>query len=99
VGKHSEDSVSEAKKQRSYRLLVLREGVKCPAPAKLDAKKTSYPTGERVAQVTSTVRSHDGKELSVAVIFRDPAGLGVTIVGANGSLEIPLEAIAFAIPE
>lgn len=88
------------KNLRAYSAVYLRDGVKVPAPQHLDGRKTAYASDRLTTIVRATiVKPSDGKEVEVAAIFRDPEGLGVTVVSALGhSIEIPMEAIAYAIP-
>ena len=93
--------MAEKKKDvRAYSAIYLREGVKVPAPQHLDGRKTAYPSDRLTTIVRAAiVKPGDGKEIEVAAIFRDSEGLGLTVVSALGhSIEIPLEAIAYAVP-
>lgn len=88
------------KNLRAYRAIYLRDDVKVPAPQHLDGRRTAYPSDRLTRVVHATiVKSSDGKEVEVAAIYRDPEGLGMTVVSALGhSIEIPLEAVAYAVP-
>lgn len=91
--------MAKEKEPRSYSCVYLREGVKVPAPQHLDGRDRAYASD----RLTTIVRAHvvqqsSGKTLEVAAIFRDPDGLGLTVVNQAGhAIEIPLEAVAYAV--
>lgn len=90
--------MAEKKKLRSYKLIVLREGLTVPKPEHFDPEKVLYPSGQCTRTVRAQVARPTGEAVQVAAIVRDPDGLGVTVLSERGSFEIPLADIAYGVP-